>query len=126
MSGNPIQISKADMIELIRSNMPIASVLLNGLMSKDGFMYRGVIEHSNQPAVNNAKSSGFYPHHAGLYGTKSGWHGVLIVFTASNYIIQVDFPMRQNEHKIFWRVLDVSTPPDTDVNWEQITSITVG
>lgn len=32
-SGNPIRISKADMVELIRANMPVATIEKNGLMS---------------------------------------------------------------------------------------------
>ena len=93
------------------------SILVDLLSAFQNLIYRGEIKSNNEEAINNATASGLYNHGAGLYGTGSGWHGILIVLNAGPYKLQIDIPMRSQNHAIFWRV--IGGP------WEKITSVTV-
>lgn len=51
--------------------------------------HRGVVDYSNPDEINNTKATGMYNHWGGLSGTIST-HGILVVFNADSYIVQID------------------------------------
>lgn len=96
-NGKSIRINKADMVELIRREMPIATRERNGLLSS-GIIFntmtdKGLVMSNDKNAIDNAKETGFYKHDDSLFGTTSG-HGILLVFKGGSYIAQLDISNR--------------------------------
>ena len=116
-AGNPIQIAKEDIIELFRANIPIASTLLKGLMSADGFMDRGQVVN-----VSDALKSGMYWHGSSLSDVPGSSYGILIVFRlTTGYTVQIDITL--SSLNILIRALRIS--PSTgdiiiDQDWKKI------
>lgn len=84
-NGNSIRIAKADLVELIRKEMPVATADKNGLMSKDGFLSRGMSK-----AFNDTHATGLYMHS----NTASDYpgstpYGMLLVFNAPGMTVQI-------------------------------------
>lgn len=117
-SGNPIKLNKADMVELIRREMPVATRERNGLLSSgiiiNTMTDKGYVAHNDKNAIDNAKETGFYKHDDSLFGTSSG-HGILLVFKGGSYIAQLDI---SNRGMLFLRFYHGSG------DWTMWTSIT--
>ena len=81
-NGKSIRIAKADLVELIRANMPVATSDINGLMSKTGFFHRRI--NSRSLAV---LESGIYPLSEGTNNTPETGinYGLLLVFEEIGY-----------------------------------------
>lgn len=88
-NGQHFKMKITDLAEAVRQVMQVVTSENNGLMSRDGFYFRGTFDYSNAEVVNNLTKSGMYFHGGSIAGSAS-LHGILIVFNALPYIAQVD------------------------------------
>lgn len=79
-SGNGIMISKADMVELIRANIPVVTHEKKGLMDKSAFMERSI---SNNEL--SSLESGIYPIFNSYIPDLGFNYGILLVFKSTGY-----------------------------------------
>ena len=88
--GNPIKLNKADMVELIRANMPVATSEKKGLLDqldyRQSMFYRGYITNSE---INIRLSPGlYYRDESFINGTSR--YGMLVVLVAQDIQFQFD------------------------------------
>ena len=81
-NGNPLKIDKADLIEVIRANMPT-----------DGFFSKTPL--SKEDNVDELLTTGIYPHGFRIVTSiTSSSYGILLVFkTSYNYVVQLDLSL---------------------------------
>ena len=89
-TGQMFKMNITDLAEAVRQVMLVATPNREGLVDRGFFMYRGEFDYKNTVAVNALIASGIYRHGDDIEGT-SGGYGVLIVFDAGYYIVQIDF-----------------------------------
>ena len=87
--GQPLRMNKSDLAEVIRQAMTVVTTNKNGLMGKDGFIFRGPFDYNKIEVINSLINSGIYIHGDIMAGTLGGF-GILIVFNASPYVVQLD------------------------------------
>lgn len=97
-SGNPILISKQSLVSVAEGLIGLVSATKNGLMSKEGFIYRGVLNGKSHGPYdfNDFTNSGIYSY-TNINNSNNkpgllGW-GTLVVFK-SGFIVQVAFEYR--------------------------------
>lgn len=104
VTGKPVRISKSDIIELIRKEMPVATAINNGLLDKNGFFFRGqrVVEGGWNNLANGTSDiikPGMYELHMG----DAEW-GSLIVFNVGNvHAGVVQFIFRWSSQSFYFR-----------------------
>ena len=92
-NGNPLKIDKADLIEVIRANMPTVTSQAKGLMPTDGFFSKTPL--SKEDNVDELLTTGIYPHGFRIVTSiTSSSYGILLVFkTSYNYVVQLDLSL---------------------------------
>lgn len=109
-NGKSIRIAKADLVELIRANMPVATSDINGLMSKTGFFHRRI----NSRNLADLES-GIYPLDLDEGGNNIPEiginYGVLLVFEAIGYY---------KVYIAFSHDLGIAKMKTGDSDWKQI------
>lgn len=110
--GNSIKISKTDIVELLRKEMPIATPYTKGLMDNTFFMNREYIED----ATFTSLEPGVYPIYNGfpnLPGLNMNY-GLLIILRAEGYykvFIAVEYNLSKIQIKTYdsdWRLITLA------------------
>ena len=87
-SSVPVKIKKSDLVEVIRTAMPVATQDSKGLMSNNGFFQGNTIE--NITDYNNSIGAGTYSHTVDIGNGNPT--GILFVIHGKRYSSHVDIP----------------------------------